>query len=704
MPMRLPLLLALASGGSLGWALYSDGYFPQNNVFLTYQIYHYVYSSIFLDGQVPLWQPYTSYGLPNDYEMIFTLTPANALLTLCGVLLRISDIKLLYFGAVGLNFALIGVAAAYLTRELSGSDGAHVALAAVAMPLSEYMETQPVGYQFALTFLFTLLFLVRFLKTRRGVYLFAAGLAIVANLYGQGQYMAFPEFYLAILFTLMAALRYRAALAAEWRRILRSMLTPPALAVATLTVALLAGLLLVDREALETLSFTARMRDAETLAPSLEVYLHYLYAPPFNRLVDVINGRPVSGYDVWLYFGAANLAVLLYAMFHGWRTRFVPELLLLTLLITAYSLPNQFPVAVWVYRFVPGMDLFRSASYASVFAKPPAILAVALMLADARTLEAKGRSVLLRWAAFVAFSACAIQTLRLAPPLPFYWDSFNYGWIAIAGSLALACALVFLPERYWPRWGPSVLVLVLAGEVVAHRVLFETTFSAALAEVRSMTTEAGAIAIEPWYKWPRHLVYQPARVSRPPLSAPYEPTGDLYHYIWTFVGIDPCVPRMRSDTYARWVGEALERRGATASALNYGELENLGGDFAAAFGCGEPKLTISDPAGDARVVRFGANDLAIAVATPAGGELVYRDAWLPDWQATLDGKRVPLARNADGFKTLEVPPGEHRVELAFRPLMGQAAMTALALLLSLSFGVQLWLACHPRGGGPEHLR
>ena len=113
--------------------------------------------------------------------MVFTFTPANALLTLLGVLLRISDIKLLYFGAVGLNFAMIGIAAAYVTRELSGSNGAHVALAAVAMPLSAYMETMPFDYQFSLTFLFMILFLVRFLKTRRGVYLFAAALALVAN-------------------------------------------------------------------------------------------------------------------------------------------------------------------------------------------------------------------------------------------------------------------------------------------------------------------------------------------------------------------------------------------------------------------------------------------------------------------------------------------------------------------------------------------
>ena len=309
---------------------------------------------------------------------------------------------------------------------------------------------------------------------------------------------------------------------------------------------------------------------------------------------------------------------------------------------------------------------------------------------------------MLRWAAFVAFTACVIQTLRLAPP--FYWDSFNYGWIAIAGSVALASMLVFLPGRYWQRWGPSVLVLVLAGEVVAHRVLFEMTVSAALAEVRPKTMEAGAIAIEPWYKWPRHLVYQPVRVPRPSLSAPYEPVGDLYHYIWTFLGIDPCVPYTRSDTYARWVEEALERRGATASALNYGRLEKSRGRFRRRLRLRPAQAHHQRPhrrCADAPLQRQRALhcrehacrrqlDLSRCLAAGLAG----------DARRHAD----PVGRNEDGFKTLEVPPGEHRVELAFRPLVGEGALTALAVLLSLSLVAQLWLALRAGNDWPERTR
>ncbi len=59
--------------------------------------------------------------------------------------------------------------------------------------------------------------------------------------------------------------------------------------------------------------------------------------------------------------------------------------------------------------------------------------------------------------------------------------------------------------------------------------------------------------------------------------------------------------------------------------------------FNAAYGCGQPKLTISDPAGGAHMIGFAPNSLSIFLSTPAGGTLVYRDAWTPEWTATVDG-------------------------------------------------------------------
>src|SRR5216683_811218 len=395
--MRLPVLLALGCGVAIGWAGYTDKYFPQHDVFSFYQLFHYTYSSALINGQIPLWEPYASYGIPSAFELAFTFGPTKAAAALFGFLLGITDIKALYFGAVGVDYVLIGLAAAWLARDLTGKVGPHVSLAAVLMPLSHPMGTAPNwSYGFALTMLFVLLFLLRFLQTRRGVYLTATGLTLVANIYGNPQYLVIPETYLAVLFLLMAGLRFRDQLITEWRSIIRSLFTVPSLAIAALTAMLLLGLVLIDHEVLQTVTFTPLDRDPHTLKPSLKVFLYYGDLTSFRMLPDLFTGRPITTRDIWLYFGAISLAVLFFALFRGWRIRFMPELLILMLLTTAFSLPTLFPVAKWAFYLAPGMRLYRPASFASIFAKPFAVLAVVSVLAHPMILEEGSRRLLLK--------------------------------------------------------------------------------------------------------------------------------------------------------------------------------------------------------------------------------------------------------------------------------------------------------------------
>jgi hypothetical protein len=687
----------------MAWAGYSDAYFPQNDVFSYYQLFHYTYSSVLLNGQIPLWEPYASYGIPSAFELAFTFGPTKAAAALLGLLFRVTDIKALYFGAVGVDFALIGLAAAWLARDLTGRVGPHVSFAAVAMPASHYMETLPTGgYGFTLTMLFLLLFLLRFLQTRRGVYLAATGLTLVANIYGNPQYMAIPETYLALLFVLIAGVRYRNQLAAEWRSVIRGLFTIPSIVIGALTAGLLLGLLLIDHEILPTVEFTARLRDPHTLLPSLHNYLYYLYLPWGLRVIDVLTGRAVSTYDVWLYFGASGFAVLLFTFAHGWRIRFVAELLVLALITTVFSLPGL-PLAKWTYELLPGMKLYRPVAYALAWAKPFAIMAIACVLASPRIVDGHARLVLLRMATAVLLCAILIQSHNIVPKIivnTFYWDSFDYGWIAIGGVLALVLTVLACRGESWMRWAPILLTVVLTGELLAHRIAFEINFYRALAKIRQRSAPYGSVVIGPWYLRPRQMVYQPTRVPNPPIAAPFEPVGSLYHGLWSFLSIDPCMPGTRSDSYVRWISEALERRGAVLKDLGQGQLSGLsGGDFDIAYGCGRPKLSVT--AGTAQMTRFTANEVAIAVTTPAGGTLTYRDAWTPAWQATVDSSPLPLGRNRDGFKTLPVPPGEHRVDLAFRPLVGERAMLMLAVLLGLSVAGQIWLAFAGRRDLPE---
>ena len=61
--------------------------------------------------------------------------------------------------------------------------------------------------------------------------------------------------------------------------------------------------------------------------------------------------------------------------------------------------------------------------------------------------------------------------------------------------------------------------------------------------------------------------------------------------------------------------------------------------------------------------------LELSTRSAGGRFLVVSEIWHPGWRAWIDGQSVPLYRTNIALLGLSVPPGEHRVRLAFRPLL-----------------------------------
>jgi uncharacterized membrane protein YfhO len=80
------------------------------------------------------------------------------------------------------------------------------------------------------------------------------------------------------------------------------------------------------------------------------------------------------------------------------------------------------------------------------------------------------------------------------------------------------------------------------------------------------------------------------------------------------------------------------------------------------------------------------------VNSERGGLLVLSEVHYPlGWTATVDGEDVPLVRVNYVLSGLEVPAGEHQVQLTFEPegwgtakLLSRAGSLLLAALLGLS--------------------
>ncbi len=77
--------------------------------------------------------------------------------------------------------------------------------------------------------------------------------------------------------------------------------------------------------------------------------------------------------------------------------------------------------------------------------------------------------------------------------------------------------------------------------------------------------------------------------------------------------------------------------------------------------------------------------LMLRVETAQPAVLVVRDTFFPGWQATVDGRPVPLWRADLLFRALPVTAGEHTVTLSYhsRPFVRGALISGLALVALL---------------------
>ncbi len=88
------------------------------------------------------------------------------------------------------------------------------------------------------------------------------------------------------------------------------------------------------------------------------------------------------------------------------------------------------------------------------------------------------------------------------------------------------------------------------------------------------------------------------------------------------------------------------------------------------------------------VLRDTPNGVTIDVALDDAGYLVLADTWYPGWQATVDGRAAPILRANGAFRAVELPAGEHTVEMSYRPWTVTAgAATSLAALVGLLAGL-----------------
>lgn len=95
-----------------------------------------------------------------------------------------------------------------------------------------------------------------------------------------------------------------------------------------------------------------------------------------------------------------------------------------------------------------------------------------------------------------------------------------------------------------------------------------------------------------------------------------------------------------------------------------------------------------------RLMSYEPNRLIYKTSSPKDGVAVFSEIYYPGWQATIDGQPADIARADYILRVMNVPGGEHTIEMWFDPqsihITESIAYAALALLL-IGVMVLLWM-------------
>ena len=100
--------------------------------------------------------------------------------------------------------------------------------------------------------------------------------------------------------------------------------------------------------------------------------------------------------------------------------------------------------------------------------------------------------------------------------------------------------------------------------------------------------------------------------------------------------------------------------------------------------------------GELQIIAYDANRVALAVKTDKPVFLHLSDIYHPHWQATVDGRSAPILRANYAFRAIYLEPGEHQVEMRYRPPSWPigVAVSAVTWLTLIATAVILWWRRH----------
>jgi len=95
-----------------------------------------------------------------------------------------------------------------------------------------------------------------------------------------------------------------------------------------------------------------------------------------------------------------------------------------------------------------------------------------------------------------------------------------------------------------------------------------------------------------------------------------------------------------------------------------------------------------------QLTSYEPNRLVYKASTPKDGVVVFSEIYYPGWQAAIDGNPVDIARADYILRAMNIPAGEHTIEMWFDPQslhVTEGIAYAASALLLIGVMIYVWM-------------
>ena len=414
-----------------------------------------------------------------------------------------------------------------------------------------------------------------------------------------------------------------------------------------------------------------------------------------------------------------------------------------------FALGKNTPIFVFLYKYVPSFDMFNSPARFLIWVHMSLCLLAAIGSSSWKTPAGKGLYWFrLGTAGGASVLITGIVMLITAPDLGenFIRAAIIFGILAvIAGTFTLTKDFA---ERnhHQTLWTAMVLVIVVSDLVAAGIGLNPTMPAREYEKIQSgiLSNDMGRTFLEPraeyaikYSKYLRFNDYRPLEQPQAVLSGMI-PNTNLFTGTALVNNFDPLLvaqfarlmeifPTMSKQEKSAWLRLMnVDRAGSLdlnqTSGIKYSEV--TGNSRVWWFPCNKAADSNEDALALTRMVLadweeneelatiitegFNAEQcegistldhfnfkiieetparIVIEVSTPQNGWVMLSDTWYPGWQAYLDDEKVEIVRGYSMFRTIQVPAGDHRINMNYKPLSFLLGMVISILGIFILLGL-----------------